>query len=480
MHGSNLACCLDLMPYAFQCKNSAMDKLNQTQEPLLNRASSIAIGKGLRKTHPLESHDSIEPRPKGFSSNALLEQSNEDRLAELIPIRYGRMLVSPFTFLRGSAALMASDLSRTPNSGIYVQACGDCHLLNFGAFATPERKLVFDINDFDETLPAPWEWDVKRLAISFVVAAQDNQIKNETARLIAKACVQSYRENLRKYSKMAPLKLWYEQLDLATFAQNAPSKKARLYREELIKRAETRVAEYLFPKITTEVDGKKRLIDQPPLIFHQDQKNTEAHVTVALNSYRESLPHDRRVLIDRYELQDIVVKVVGIGSVGTRCFLGLFMTPDDEPLLLQVKEARASVLEPYAGKSHYKKHGERVVVGQRLTQSSADIFLGWARGSGGRDFYVRQLRDMKVSFSFDEVTPLRLKRYAKYCGQALARSHAKSGNAAMISGYLGKSDTFDEAVSRLAVDYAKQNERDYQALLDSVRKGTIKAINESS
>ena len=457
-----------------------MNKLNQTKNSLLNRASSIAIGKGLRKKHPLESHDSIRPRPKGFSSNTVLEKSNEDRLAELIPIRYGRMLVSPFTFLRGSAALMASDLSRTPNSGIYVQACGDCHLLNFGAYATPERKLVFDINDFDETLPAPWEWDIKRLATSFVVSAQDNQIKNETARLIAKACVQSYRENLRKYSKMTPLELWYEQLDLAKFAQNAPTKQARQYREELIKRAETRVAEYLFPKITTEVDGKKRLIDQPPLIYHQHKNNVEDRVKMAFNDYRESLPDDRRVLIDRYQLQDIVVKVVGIGSVGTRCFLGLFMTPDDEPLLLQVKEARSSVLEPYAGKSHYEKHGERVVVGQRLTQSSSDIFLGWMRGPEGRDFYVRQLRDMKVSFSFDEVTPLKLKRYAKFCGQALARSHSKSGNAAMISGYLGKSDVFDEAVSRLAMEFAKQNEKDYQELLDAVRKGTIKAVNESS
>ena len=456
-----------------------MNKFDPTENSLLNRAASITIGKGLRKDHPLESHDSIQPRPKGFSSNAVLEKSNEDRLAELIPIRYGRMLVSPFTFLRGSAALMASDLSRTPNSGIYVQACGDCHLLNFGAYATPERKLVFDINDFDETLPAPWEWDIKRLATSFVVAAQDNQIKNETARLVAKACVQSYRENLRKYSKMAPLELWYEQLDLAKFAQNAPTKKTRLYREELIKRAKSRVAEYLFPKITTEVDGKKRLIDQPPLIYHQHKNNVEDRVKMAFNDYRESLPDDRRVLIDRYQLQDIVVKVVGIGSVGTRCFLGLFMTPDDEPLLLQVKEARSSVLEPYAGKSHYDNHGERVVVGQRLTQSSSDIFLGWTRGSEGRDFYVRQLRDMKVSFSFDEVTPLRLKRYAKYCGQALARSHAKSGNAAMISGYLGKSDVFDEAVSRLALELAKQNEKDYQELLDSVRKGTIKAINEA-
>ncbi len=445
----------------------------------MNRASSIAIGKGLRKTNPLEAHEFIKARPKGFSSNAVLEKSNEDRLLELIPIRYGRMLVSPFTFLRGSAALMADDLSRTPNSGIYVQACGDCHLLNFGAFATPERKLVFDINDFDETLPAPWEWDVKRLAISFVVAAQDNGLEKQAARLMAKVCVKSYRENLRKYSKMSPLDLWYKQMELAKYAQNAPTKKTKLYREKLIKRAESRVAEYLFPKITTEVDGKKRLIDQPPLIFHHNHNNFEAQVRNAIKDYRDTLPDDRRILIDRYQLQDIVVKVVGIGSVGTRCFVALFMTPDDEPLLLQIKEARPSVLEPYAGKSQYGKHGQRVVVGQRLTQSSSDVFLGWTRGPEGRDFYVRQLRDMKVSFSFDEVTPSRLKRYAQYCGQALARSHAKSGNAAMISGYLGKSDVFDEAVSQFSVEYAKQNERDFRRLLDAVRKGDIKAIAQA-
>jgi len=302
---------------------------------------------------------------------------------------------------------------------------------------------------------------------------------NETARLIAKTCVQSYRENLRKYSKLSPLALWYQQLDLVKYAQNAPSKKTKIFREELIKRAESRVAEYLFPKITTEVDGKKRLIDQPPLMFHQKKNNFEAKAKEAIKDYKESLSHDRRVLIDRYQLQDVVVKVVGIGSVGTRCFVALFMSPDDEPLLLQVKEARPSVLEPYAGKSQHEKHGQRVVVGQRLTQSSSDIFLGWTRGPEGRDFYVRQLRDMKVSFSFDEVTPARLKNYAKYCGQALARSHAKSGNAAMISGYLGKTDIFDEAVSRFSMKYAKQNAKDYQVLLDAVRKGIIKAVAET-
>jgi uncharacterized protein (DUF2252 family) len=450
-----------------------MSKANLKQFNFLDRTSVMLKGKALRDTTPLQDHCIIPPRPKRFSSIAVLERSNEDRLEDLIPIRYSRMLASPFSFLRGSAALMADDLSRTPSSGIYVQACGDCHLLNFGAYATPERKLVFDINDFDETLPAPWEWDIKRLATSFVVAAEDNQLSKASAQRIAKTCVQSYRENMRAYSKQSPLEVWYGHLDLAKFAKEAPNKTTKLYRESLIKKAEKQVAEYLFPKITTEVNGDKRLIDNPPLIYHLDDTWIEKIGRPAVESYRASLSHDRKVLLDRYQLKDIVVKVVGIGSVGTRCFVALFMTPDGDPLLLQIKEARNSVLEPYAGKSEYEKHGERVVVGQRLTQSSSDVFLGWMRGPKGRDFYVRQLRDMKVSFSVQDITPTRLRRYATYCGQALARSHAKSGNAALISGYLGKSDVFDEAVSLFAMEYAEQNKRDYEELARAAKTGKI-------
>jgi uncharacterized protein (DUF2252 family) len=450
-----------------------MSKANLKQFNFLDRTSVMLKGKALRDTTPLEEHCIIPPRPKRFSSIAVLERSNEDRLEDLIPIRYSRMLASPFSFLRGSAALMADDLSRTPSSGIYVQACGDCHLLNFGAYATPERKLVFDINDFDETLPAPWEWDIKRLATSFVVAAEDNQFSKANAQRIAKTCVQSYRENMRAYSKQSPLEVWYGHLDLAKFAKEAPDRTTKLHRESLIKKAEKAVAEYLFPKITTEINGDKRLIDNPPLIYHLDDKWIETIGRPAVESYRASLSHDRKVLLDRYQLKDIVVKVVGIGSVGTRCFVALLMTPDGDPLLLQIKEARNSVLEPYAGKSEYHKHGERVVVGQRLTQSSSDVFLGWMRGPKGKDFYVRQLRDMKVSFSVQDITPIRLKRYAVYCGQALARSHAKSGNAALISGYLGKSDVFDEAVSLFAMEYADQNQRDYEELARAAKTGKI-------
>jgi uncharacterized protein (DUF2252 family) len=450
-----------------------MSKANLKQFNLLDRASVMLKGKALRDTSPLRDHRIVPARPKRFSSIAVLEKSNVDRLEDLIPIRYSRMLASPFSFLRGSAALMADDLSRTPSSGIYVQACGDCHLLNFGAYATPERKLVFDINDFDETLPAPWEWDIKRLATSFVVAAEDNQFSKANAQRIAKTCVQSYRENMRAYSKQSPLEVWYGHLDLAKFAKEAPDKTTKLHRESLIKKAEKAVAEYLFPKITTEINGDKRLIDNPPLIYHLDDKWIETIGRPAVESYRASLSHDRKVLLDRYQLKDIVVKVVGIGSVGTRCFVALLMTPDGDPLLLQIKEARNSVLEPYAGKSEYHKHGERVVVGQRLTQSSSDVFLGWMRGPKGKDFYVRQLRDMKVSFSVQDITPIRLKRYAVYCGQALARSHAKSGNAALISGYLGKSDVFDEAVSLFAMEYADQNQRDYEELARAAKTGKI-------
>ena len=450
-----------------------MSKANLKQFNFLDRASVMLKGKAFRDTTPLQDHRIVSPRPKRFSSIAVLERSNEDRLEDLIPIRYSRMLASPFSFLRGSAALMADDLSRTPSSGIYVQACGDCHLLNFGAYATPERKLVFDINDFDETLPAPWEWDIKRLATSFVVAAEDNQLSKASAQRIAKTCVQSYRENMRAYSKQSPLEVWYGHLDLAKFAKEAPNKTTKLYRESLIKKAEKQVAEYLFPKITTEINGDKRLIDNPPLIYHLDDQWMDKMARPAVESYRASLSHDRKVLLDRYQLKDIVVKVVGIGSVGTRCFVALFMTPDGDPLLLQIKEARNSVLEPYAGKSEYEKHGERVVVGQRLTQSSSDVFLGWMRGPKGKDFYVRQLRDMKVSFSVQDIAPTRLRRYATYCGQALARSHAKSGNAALISGYLGKSDVFDEAVSMFAMEYAEQNKRDYEELVLAAKTGKI-------
>ncbi|MEE3635595.1 DUF2252 domain-containing protein [Pseudomonas sp. AL 58] len=388
------------------------------------------------------------------------------------------MLRSAFTFLRGSAGLMAHDLAMTPSTGIHVQACGDCHLLNFGLFATPERNLIFDINDFDETLPAPWEWDVKRLAISFAVAARDNQFSAKEAEACAVECVRAYRERLRECSKMSPLEVWYDRLDAQTILEMSPNSKIRRNREELIAKAKTRVGDYLYPTISSEVGGRRRLIDQPPILFHVYEKDFEQNVKIALDDYRISLPHERRVLFDRYRMEDIAVKAVGIGSVGTYCFVGLFFSAENHPLLLQFKEASPSVLEPYAGKSTYANNGQRVVTGQRLMQSSSDIFLGWTQGKNGRHFFVRQLRDMKMSAPIERATAAQLKMYAEMCGMTLARSHAKSGDAAMISGYLGKSDEFDKAIGKFAMAYANQNAKDHAALVAAERSGRIKALIE--
>jgi uncharacterized protein (DUF2252 family) len=386
------------------------------------------------------------------------------------------MLRSPFTFLRGSAALMAHDLATTPSTGLRVQACGDCHLLNFGIYATPERNLVFDLNDFDETLPAPWEWDLKRLTVSFVIAGRDNKVSDADCRGAALQCVRAYREHLRKYSHASPLEVWYARLDMQDAIDQAPDEKSRKYRERLAEKARQRVIENLFPRIAGKVGGHHHLVDQPPLLFHSSEKDADERFQEALSDYRESMSDERRMLLDRYRLQDFALKVVGIGSVGTLCFVGLFMDEQGNPLLLQFKEARRSVLEPYAGKSEYELQGQRVVIGQRLMQSSSDIFLGWARGRHGRDVYVRQLRDMKMSLPLEGFTGVQFERYATACGWALARAHAKSGDAVAISGYLGKGDAFDEALADFSVAYADQTEKDQAALVKAVSSGKLKAI----
>jgi uncharacterized protein (DUF2252 family) len=447
-----------------------------------SRDERIAAGKSLRDEVPRRSHAGWKPSASRRDPIELLKESNQGRLAELVPIRYGRMLPSPFTFLRGSAGLMAADLATTPTTGLRVQACGDCHLLNFGLFATPERNLIFDINDFDETLPAPWEWDVKRLAISFAVAVRDIKLGDKRAEAAAVECVRAYRERLREYSKMSPLDVWYDRLDAQAILDMAPDAKIRKIREEIIAKARQRIGDYLYPQISEEVAGRRRLIDQPPALFHvsaEFEPEHEAIVQEALEDYRSSLPDERRVLFDRYSLEDIVVKAVGIGSVGTRCFVGLFFSAENHPLLLQFKQACPSVLEPYAGKSRYENHGQRVVVGQRLVQSASDIFLGWTRGRQGRDFFIRQLRDMKMSARIEEgATAQQTMLYAELCGRTLAHAHAKSGDAALISGYLGKSDDFDQAVGEFALAYADQNEQDHAALVAAVKAGTVEALVE--
>ena len=451
-----------------------------SQARFRSREERIQIGKSLRERLPRSSHAIWHPPAAGREPIEIIEASNQGRLQELIPIRYGRMLRSPFTFLRGSAALMAYDLATTPKTDIIVQACGDCHLLNFGFFATPERNLVFDINDFDETLPAPWEWDLKRLVVSFVIAGRDSDLSDQESKAAAIDCARSYREHLREYSRLSPLEIWYTRIGVEQAIEMAPDEKTRKIREQMMAKARERIIEHLYPKIVTQTGGRNRFVDQPPILYHVNEPDWETLVREGLEDYRQSLPEERRVLFDRYQLEDFALKVVGIGSVGTRCYIALFFSEDNHPLILQVKEACPSVLEPYTAKSQYENQGQRVVTGQRLMQSSSDIFLGWTQGRRGKDFYLRQLRDMKFSLPIEGVSAVQLQRYAEFCGWTLARAHAKSGDAATISGYLGKGDQFDLAMGEFAIAYAEQTERDHAALVEAVKTGRVEALVEEN
>lgn len=443
-----------------------------------SRDERYADGQALRDRVPRHSHGQWLPSANHRDPITILEKSNKGRLPELVPIRYGRMLRSPFTFMRGGAALMAHDLSTTPATGIRVQACGDCHLLNFGLFATPERNLAFDINDFDETLPGPWEWDCKRLVVSIVLAARDVQLSAADVRDCALECIHAYRQHLRDYSRMSPLEVWYSRLDMDILTALTPDAQARKVREKIIDKAHQHEAESLSTKMVRKENGRYRFIDQQPTMFHVAEDHFERLVRERLEDYRLSLSDERRVLLDRYRLEDFAMKVVGIGSVGTRCYVALLIDKDENPLMLQFKEACRSVLEPYCGKSLYRLQGQRVVMGQRLMQSSSDIFLGWVRGRHQHDFYVRQLRDMKFTLPVERCSAVQLKRYAQVCGWTLARAHAKSGDAAIISGYLGRGDTFEHALEAFSESYANQTERDYLALKDAVRSGRIEALIE--
>jgi uncharacterized protein (DUF2252 family) len=449
-----------------------------SQSQFRSRTERIETGKSLRDKLPRNTHAPWKPPANRRDPIDILEESNQDRLHELIPIRYGRMLRSPFTFLRGSAALMAYDLATTPKTGIQVQACGDCHVLNFGLFATPERNLVFDLNDFDETHPAPWEWDLKRLVTSLVVCGRDNKLSDKDSQAAVEECVRSYREHLREYSQMSPLEVWYKRIDVETLIEMAPDAKKKQRRQQMAEKARERVHEHLFPKIISQVGGRPRFVDQPPVLFHFAEADMEERIQEGLEDYRQSLSDERRVLLDRYRLEDFAMKVVGIGSVGTRCSILLFFSEDNHPLILQVKEARRSVLEPYTERSRYDNQGQRVVMGQRLMQSSSDIFLGWVRGRRGYDFFVRQLRDMKMSVPIEGFSAVQLKLYAEVCGWTLARAHAKSGDGATISGYLGKGDQFDQAMGEFAVAYADQTEKDHAALVEAVKTGRVEALVE--
>ena len=371
---------------------------------------------------------------------------------------------------------MASDLARTPATGIRVQACGDCHLMNFGGFATPERRLIFDINDLDETLPAPWEWDVKRLVASFVLAARSNGLSDDLGCDAAIAAAQSYRRQMRAFADMDVLDIWYARFDDSDFLAMVPAKYKAQAKKRVAKATAQGSHELAYPKLVEETGKQPRIRDTPPTIFHEERSRAAGYrdlLKAVLASYRETLPEDRRILLDRFRIVDAAMKVVGIGSVGTRCGVILMMSIADRPFFLQVKEANASVLEAYAGKSAYSHHGQRVVIGQRLMQPASDMFLGWGTGPEGRHFYFRQLRDVKLAPLVETFDAEMLSIYGKICGWVLARAHAKAGDPWAISGYLGKQEDFDEAMGEFALAYADQAERDHAALKSAVRAGLV-------
>lgn len=436
-------------------------------------------GKALRDRIPLAQH--ADPALRSSRDPLeILRQSDAGRLPELVPIRYGRMLQSPFAFFRGSAAIMASDLSLTPSTGLRVQACGDCHLKNFGGFATPERNIVFDINDFDETLPAPWEWDVKRLATSFVLAARENGLSKSAASAIALTCTRAYRKGVRAFAKLDPLALWYARISSEDFLTYVPGRARDAVARRIAKASERRGSRVDYPKLAETVGESVRIRDSAPFIFHPEAARAPdflQNVEKILSEYRQSLPDDRRALLDRYRFVDAAIKVVGVGSVGTRCWVALFVSPANEPLFLQIKQAQPSVLESFAGKSAYAHNGQRVVMGQRLMQTASDIFLGWTSGPSG-EFYVRQLRDAKIGANVETFDQPLFEGYARACGWNLARSHTKSGDAWTMSGYLGKSDAFEKAVTEFAFAYAAQTARDHRVLEEAVRDGAIEAYTE--
>ena len=458
-----------------------VSKVRRDRTRTSSQEERYAEGKALRKVCPRESHGVWKPPAGRRDPIEMVLAAEKGRMPELLPLRHGRMVRSAFTFYRGSALPMAADLASTPNSGVRVQCCGDAHLSNFGGFATPERRVIFSINDLDETLPAPWEWDVKRLAASFVVACRDNGLKDAAAKGVVTTCVRTYREVMAGYSKLGTLELWYESVELRDLLRTIEDPVVRRRGVDRLEkeRGKSR-AEEIFPKLA-ENKGEMPLIrDQLPTIFHHPDHppgDIQQAVRNVFAGYRATLPSAYQSLLDRYELRDAAIKVVGIGSVGTACWVLLFMAGEGDPLFLQVKEARPSVLERYAGKSIFPNHGQRVVDGYRLMQPASDMFLGWTR-SPKRDFFVRQLRDIKVSARVETFDETLMDLYASWCGKALALSHARSGLSAVLSGYMGKSDVFDEAIAAFSMAYADQNEKDHAALERAVRKKLLKAVFE--
>jgi uncharacterized protein (DUF2252 family) len=448
-------------------------------------------GRAARADAPRSCHADWTPATDRPDPIELLEEQAKTRVPELLPIRYGRMAASPFAFFRGGAYIMASDLANTPSTGLRVQLCGDAHLSNFGGFASPERDLLFDLNDFDETLPGPWEWDVKRLAASLSIAGRGRGFSTKQRRAIVMGAMAKYRETMQTLSEKGALAIWYERIDqaeiAARFGEQATSRQVKAF-EKAVQKARGKDSMRAFAKLASTTDGRPKIISDPPLVVpirdllpHAEASELEEAIQTILGGYKASLPDDRCRLLDRYKYADIARKVVGVGSVGTRAWVILMVGRDEgDPLFLQAKEARPSVLEPFAGKSEYSNQGRRVVEGQRLMQAASDIFLGWLRTTGldgkRRDFYVRQLWDWKSSADVDTMLPSGMAMYAQLCGWTLASAHARSGDSIAIAAYLGRSDSFDRALWEFSERYADQNEQDHRALLEAIEGGRLEAV----
>ena len=454
----------------------------------MDATERAAKGRAARSVARRSSHAVWEPPPEREDPVAILERQARTRVQELVPIRYGRMSVSPFAFYRGSAAVMAADLASTPVSGLRVQVCGDAHLSNFGAFAAPDRRLVFDLNDFDESLPGPWEWDVKRLAASFAIAGRENGLRRKERADSLLTVTRAYREAMREFASRRNLEVWYARLDVESAMGEVEDEDPKVLKRVRKGIAKARLKDSLraLEKLTENVDGELRFRSEPPLLVPAEElapagdgRDLRTALLEVLDAYRESLPGDRQHLLEGYEFQRIARKVVGVGSVGTRAWVLLLTGPDDsDPLFLQAKEAEASVLEPFAGPSRFRNHGRRVVEGQRLMQAAGDIFLGWCRAEGAegqRDFYVRQLWDWKRSAEVERLTPRGFELYAQMCGWTLARAHARSGDRIALAGYLGGGDSFEEAIAKFAESYADQAERDHEALIAAIDEGRVGA-----
>jgi len=469
-----------------------MVTVERTDTVVETPADRAERGRAVRRASPRRNLAALHLPSDRPDPVELLEGQAATRIPELVPIRYGRMLTSPFAFYRGAALLMASDLAAGPQSGLTVQLCGDAHLSNFGVFGSAERRLVFDLNDFDETLPGPFEWDVKRLAASFEVAGRDRDFSDPQRAKAVLNAVRSYREWMRTLAGARNLDVWYSRLDVETIEGNLRAQQAKRQAETVAKaaaKARTKDSLKAFAKLTEEVDGEPRIVSDPPLIVSAAdlardagidfERRLENIIHGLYRDYRRTLQPDRRHLLEEFRLVDLARKVVGVGSVGTRCWILLLLgRDDDDPLFLQIKEAQASVLEPYLGQSEYENHGERVVAGQRLMQATSDIFLGWLRSKetldgAERDFFVRQLWDWKTSVDLDTILPEGLELYGQVCGFLLARAHARSGDRIAIASYLGKGDAFDRALAEFAVAYADQNERDHAALRKAADEGRI-------